>query len=208
MSEPEQSSPDPAAVLKSVRAQVRQNWVRAGLLPLVVCAVLVIIVEAAHLGPQGLPEKRVEDTFAAILAISAIVFLIGFGLDGRWTSAERIARDLTEEEAADPPRAAARVAEAIQDATAALTLMGNALSLAAVLAAYAGGGFNQGAQLLVLAACYHFFFLSRHSYYYGLVAAAGEGTLLAPPEAPSDEPPEHPQDGHGDLPDDAACSAP
>ena len=57
--------------------------------------------------------------------------------------------------------------------------------LAAVLAAYAGGGFNQGAQLLVLAACYHFFFLSRHSYYYGLVAAAGEGTLLAPPEAPS-----------------------
>lgn len=179
---------------------MRRTWLLGGVLPLLGLFLLVLVVGYYQLGPQGLSEKRVEDTFQAILAISALVFLIAFSLDSYWASPERLAAALERSGVADEPAQAARqAADAVRDTGSALTLMGNAIGAAAVLAAYTAGDVGYGLQLIVLGACYHLFFLSRQGHYAQLVHEAAEGTLLAPPEeAVADN--HTPQEAHDDAP--------
>jgi hypothetical protein len=194
------SEKDPGEIIRELGVAVRRTWILGGVLPLLGFLALVLLVGFYQLGPQGLGERRVEGTFEAILAIAAVVFLIAFSLDSYWSSGERLGGALERAQiAGDPPKAAAHVAETMRDTNSALTLMGNAIGAAAVLAAYAAGDVTYGLQLIVLGACYHLFFLSRHSHYARLVEAAAEGSLLAPPdEAVADN--HAPQEAHDEAP--------
>jgi len=184
--------------MSQVRATVRRTWLKGGVLPLGLFLLLSAAVGHFQLGPQGLTPKRTEDTFEAILAISALVFLIAFSLDGYWASPERLGAALERSGAiGEPVQAATQAAEAMTDTASALTLMGNAIGAAAVLATYTGGNASYGMQLILLGGAYCLFLLSRHQHYYELVEAAADGSLLVPPE---EHPAVQPQEADNNAP--------
>ena len=125
-------------------------------------------------------------SFQAVLAVSALLFLIAFWLDGHWTNADKLGTRIWL--AAGGARFTPTSTQlASQDALAfqsiltsvkTLTLTGCAIGIAAVIGGLAGLGFAHAAQLLVMAAAYQTFVLSRHPYYTELLQLAADGELV------------------------------
>jgi hypothetical protein len=172
------------------RAGMLRMWLMAGVLPLLVCAMLTLAVSVAWAKPLTADEHDIERGFQAVLAICSALFLIGFWLDGKWTNSERLARRIWRAaggEQFSPTRSqlAAQSEIAFRTVTQSahtLTIIGAAMALAAVISAGAGLRMAEAAQVLLLGMAYQLFVLSRHPYYGELLMAAARGELVAPEE--------------------------
>jgi len=167
-----------------------RTWFGWGLGPLAASAMLMFAVSAVWASPLNADKHIVERGFQAVLAICAGLFLTGFWLDGKWTHSERIATRIwlaAGGESFTPSRsqlaAQADIAfKSIASSTTALTVIGGAIAVAAVISVWAGLGVGQGAQLVLLGLAYQVFVLSRHPYYEEVLQAAARGELVAAEE--------------------------
>lgn len=184
------SERDPRLVEVSTR--LRHNWLSWGILPLAVFVVLTLFVAAFQTAAPGLSDMQMERRFQVILGISAALFLIGFSLDSHWTSAQKLARRLSMQAGLDPEKAqksarklaeqADLVFESILSSSLALTVIGAAIGLMAILAAAGRLGMDYSIMLLLVAAAYQLFVFSRHSYYREVMEAAAAGKLVFEPK--------------------------
>lgn len=174
---------------------MRHTWFVWGIIPLAASIVLTLLIVAALNGQPDMTAMTMERRFQLLLAIAAGLFLIGFSLDSHWTGAQKLARRLLLAAGITPdsrgrfPRLTARqqlqlaghsnlVFDSILSSVQALTVIGAAIALVAVLAAAARLGLSYAIMLLILSAAYQLFVLSRHSYYKEVMLAAAEGKLL------------------------------
>ena len=147
---------------------------------------------AAYASQPVLSPKRAEDSFYAFLAISAIVFLIAFSIDGHWTSPRRIAQRIhnrigssengerRSDRAAPEALAAFRAAVAadiVLSSSISLGFMGQVIGIIAILCIISGAGPVYAYLLLAVAVSYQLYLFSRHPYYEQVVEAAYNGEL-------------------------------
>lgn len=183
--------------LEQFAAELRNTWLKWGLLPLAAGIVLTLMAVSLAASPERFTERALELRFQIVLALGAGLFLIGFSLDSHWTNAQKLARRIaraaglqatpaeTEElkkksgrRLAETLQGQAQIAaDSIMTSTLALTIIGGAVVVTAILAAAAGLGLGSALLLLLLAAEYQFFVYSRHPYYKELLAAARAGEL-------------------------------
>lgn len=174
--------------LAEASRQLKRMWLLWGIVPLVIAAVLVFACSAGWASPSKADEHVVERGFQAMLAICGGLFLIGFWLDGKWTSTDRLAARIWQaaggaQSAPKRPQLAAQADVAFQTITAsaaALSAIGGAIAVAAVISVWAGLNLSQACQILLLGLCYQIFILSRHPYYEEVLTAASEGELALP----------------------------
>ena len=181
---------DDSRIEQAKRTMLR-TWLMWGLVPLAVSALLMSAVSTVWASPISADEHTIERGFQAVLAICAGLFLAGFWLDGKWTHSERLATRIWLAAGGEefvPTRsqlaAQAEIAfKTIATSTTALTVIGGAIAVAAVISAWAGLGMGQCAQLVLLGLCYQLFVLSRHPYYNEVLTAAARGELVVPEDA-------------------------
>ncbi len=179
------ADPEQERKLFHIRRRLRRTWLVWGLGPLGIFLLLMLGVSGVEASTAQDSGPQIERQFMAALAVSALLFFVGFSLDGRWTDAERLARRIYEAAGGasfTPSRSqlAARadtVFSSIAISVNALTAIGLLMGLIAVLAAVAGLQLVYGLQLLVLAAIYQLFIFSRHPYYDEVLQAAACGEL-------------------------------
>ncbi len=179
--------------LRTTRQGLRRRWLAWGLLPLVVCLVLTLAVDAVEAADFAIEPRQLEVNFQAIFAISAMLFLVAFTIDGHWTNAQRLARRIVRLVERDGRRVksdtladyASVVFNSVAGSSQALTVVGVAIAFSAVVAAGMGLGIYYALLILALAAEYQLFVLSRHPYYMEIMAAAAAGRLVL--EAEGDE---------------------
>ncbi len=187
----------PAEEIDQLKQHLMQRWLAWGIAPLIVCAVLagLLLVLWSHPGPiEGKQETRLA--FEIVLGVGAAIFLAGFYIDGHWTSADRLARRIFEAsggETADVPpedwakygsnrsqlRSNAEIAlNSIRASADAITLMGGAIGLVAIVSVIMGLPGIHVLQILLLQLFYQLFVFSRHPYYLRLAEAALNAELL------------------------------
>jgi hypothetical protein len=181
--------------LGSLREHLLHRWVTWGIAPLVACAVITLLLASfAPVGPiEG--KQAIRLAFEIVLGVGAAVFLAGFYIDGHWTDADRVARKIYAAAGGDERRTPASWAQSaahrsalqsnaaialasIRASADAITLMGAAIDLTAVVSVLMGLPTVHALQMLVLALCYQLFVFSRHPYYLELAEAALRGELL------------------------------
>lgn len=175
--------------------QMRHTWFVWGLVPLAISIVATLLVASAANAATTMTPMGLERRFQVLLALSAGLFLIGFSLDSHWTGAQKLAKRILLAAGLRPdrkgkfPKLSLRqqqdlsqhsdlVFGSILSSVQALTLIGGAIAVVAVLAAAAHLGISYAVMLLILAVGYQLFVLSRHSYYREVMAAAAEGRLV------------------------------
>ena len=176
--------------IDEVTRRMSSDWLTWGLWPTLGCALLVLAITRGHGPGHAINEELLLRSFQAVLAVSALLFLIAFWLDGHWTNAEKLATRIWLAAGGArfdpiPTQLAAQDALAFQSiltSVKTLTLTGCVIGIAAVIGAVAGLGFPHAAQLLVMAAAYQIFVMSRHPWYAELLQLAADGELK-----PSDE---------------------
>ena len=172
--------------ITDVTRRMNSDWLTWGLWPTLGCVLLVVAITRGHGPSKAINEEILLRSFQAVLAVSALLFLIAFWLDGHWTNADKLGARiwLAAGGARFTPTSsqlAAQDALAFQSILASvktLTLTGCAIGIAAVIGALAGLGFGHAAQLLVMAAAYQLFVLSRHPWYTELLQLAADGELI------------------------------
>ncbi|MBM3498611.1 MAG: hypothetical protein FJX74_08045 [Armatimonadetes bacterium] len=176
---------------RKLRVQLRRTWLWWSCIPLVAVLLGLAATTAACASQPVLSTKRAEDSFYVFLAISALVFLFAFTIDGHWTNPKRVARHLQKRlgEAATLPvgidPAAAQAAETragiasgiVLGSSTSLALMGHAIGLIAILCILSGAGPVHAYLLLAVAVSYQLYLFSRHPYYEQLAEAAYAGEL-------------------------------
>ena len=175
---------------RKLRVQLRRTWLMWSCVPLVVVLIGLAATTAAYASQPVLSQKRAEDSFYALLAISAIVFLFAFSIDGHWTNPKRIAarirRRLGEAEpsptdpAAQTAASEARAgvaADIVLGSSSSLGLMGHVIGLMAILCIVGHAGPMHAYLLLAVAVSYQLYLFSRHPYYEQVTEAAYAGEL-------------------------------
>lgn len=171
--------------LSDARQRLRRTWLLWGLAPLGLFLLLTLAVSGVEASTADDSEQQMQRRFEAALAVSALLFFVGFSLDGRWTDAERLGKRIHKASGGEtftPTRlqlaASADVAfTSIDGSVTALTAFGIAIGLIAVLAVLSGLPLACGIQLVALAAIYQLFIFSRHPYYNEVLQAAAQGEL-------------------------------
>ena len=172
---------------RRLRVELRRTWLIWSCVPLVAVLTGLVATTAVYASQPVLSQKRAEDSFYALLAISALVFLFAFSVDGHWTNprhvAERIRKRLAGIEA-DPgaaaqaaPQGAAEfragvAAGIILGSSSSLGLMGHAIGVIAILCIISGAGPVNAYLLLAVAVSYQLYLFSRHPYYEQIAQAA------------------------------------
>ncbi len=172
--------------LRVSRQGLRRRWLVWGLLPLVVCLALTLAVDAVEAADFSIKPQQLESNFQAIFAISAMLFLIAFTIDGHWTNQQRLARRIVRLIERDGRRVKADtladyapvVFNSVAGSSRALTVVGVAIAFSAVVAAGMGLGIYYALLMLALAAEYQLFVLSRHPYYMEIMEVASAGRLV------------------------------
>ncbi len=182
----------------ALRRRLSYIWVVWGLFPLGIMFVLMLVVASpeanADAGTVKQQERLVtERRSQAVLAVSALLFFVGFSLDGRWTDAERVGQRILRAVGGDdlksrPVKLAKKCAQlaeradlairAVKRSVVMLTGTGLVMGVLAVGAGVAKLPLVSGLQLLALAAIFQVFVVSRHPYYGELVEAALCGELV------------------------------
>lgn len=188
---------DPTA---RVRLELRRTWLIWSVLPLAAFLVALVLSTVAHASQPVLSQKRAEDSFYTFLAISALVFLFAFTIDGYWTNPKRVAEAIVKrlnlspkapdsagespppELAAPPERRATIAHEVVVGSASSLGFMGHVIGLAGILCLLAGAGPVHAYLLISVAVSYQLYLFSRHPYYERVVAAAHNGELRAEEE--------------------------
>ncbi len=179
--------------LRITRHGLWRRWLAWGLLPLAVCLVLTLAVDAVEAADFSMKPRQLELNFQAIFAISAMLFLIAFTIDGHWTNQQRLARRIARLVERDGRRVksdtladyAPVVFNSVAGSSRALSVVGVAIAFSAVVAAAVGLGIYYALLILALAAEYQLFVLSRHPHYMEIMEAAAAGRLVL--EADEDE---------------------
>ena len=140
--------------LGSLREHLLHRWVTWGIAPLVACAVITLLLASfAPVGPiEG--KQAIRLAFEIVLGVGAAVFLAGFYIDGHWTDADRVARKIYAAAGAMSTIArllgagaahrsalqsnAAIALASIRASADAITLMGAAIDLTAVVSVLMG----------------------------------------------------------------------
>jgi hypothetical protein len=171
------------------------DWINWGLWPTIGCALLVLVITRGAGPGHGRPvnEEILMRGFQGVLAVSALLFLVAFWLDGHWTNVEKLSTRiwLAAGGARFTPTSSQLAAqdnlafESILASVKTLTLTGCAIGVAAIIGSLAGLGFAHSAQLIVMAAAYQVFVLSRHPYYAELLQMAADGELIPTTPVPS-----------------------
>ena len=191
--------PEPIEIL---RQHLLRRWINWGIVPLLICAAITLLL--ALWGPQGPIEGKQQTRlgFEVVFGIAAAVFLAGFYIDGHWTGAERVARKIYEAAGGNDGRhpkswassgahrsalrSSAQIAlGSIRASADAITLMGIAIGLTAIVSVLMGLPSDHAIQILLMGAAYQLFIFSRHPYYIRLAEAALNGELL--PRADDEE---------------------
>ena len=181
--------------IEALRRHLTYRWISWGIVPLLVCALVVGVL--ALWGVDGPVEGKQQTrlAFEIVLGVSAAVFLAGFYIDGHWTGSQRLARRIFREAGGDDDRNPASWAQSTAHRTAlqeqadialnsirasadAITLMGSAIGLVAIVTVIMGLPSVHALQILVLGLAYQFFVFSRHHYYIRIAEAALDGQLL------------------------------
>lgn len=180
----------------NVSHRLLDTWLKWGLLPLGGAVVLAFFAGAVSMNGLAFSERQAELAFQALLAISAALFLAGFGLDSKWTNSQKLARRIhfaaenDGKHATDAfTRAAYKgiVSDSIMSSSVALAIIGWGIALTGVLAAGAGLGVASALLLLVLALEYQLFVFSRHPYYSAILTTAENGELVVESEDKEEE---------------------
>jgi hypothetical protein len=188
-----------AQPVESLREHLLSRWLSWGIAPLVVCALIVgLLVMWGPTGPiEGKQQTRLA--FEIVFGVAAAVFLAGFYLDGHWTNNERLARRIFTAaggaEERDPESwaqsAAHRTAlqsnaeialNSVRASADAITIMGVAIGLVAIVSVLMGLPGVHAAQILLMGLFYQFFIFSRHPYYLQVAETAVAGQLLPSPD--------------------------
>jgi len=189
----------PRDTIQELHEHLTYRWVTWGLVPLAVCAILVLVADqVAPPGPiAGKQQTRLA--FEIVLAFGAALLLAAFYIDGHWTSSDHIARKMFKAAGADanrPPsswaQSASHRARLRQHSDIALgtviasadtmTVLGAFIGVAAIAVIFLGLNLSHAAQMVLLALFYQLFLFSRHPYYERLAEAAARGELLPPDE--------------------------
>jgi len=185
--------------LLKMTSQMRHAWFMWGIIPLAAAIVLTLLAVALVNADVPMTPMGLERRFQVLLALGAGLFLIGFSLDSHWTGAQKLAKrlalaaDIQPDQKGHFPRLTARQQQQLADhsdlvfnsilaSVQALTIIGGAIALVAILAALARLGLSYAVMMLVLAASYQLFVFSRHSYYREVMIAAAEGKLVVEQE--------------------------
>jgi hypothetical protein len=175
---------------RRLRMQLRRTWLLWSCLPLVVILVGLAATTAVYASQPVLSQKRAEDSFYALLAISALVFLFAFTIDGHWTNPKRVAQRIRRRLEAGPAGApeslgetrAAIATEMVLGSSTALGLMGHVIGVIAILCVVGAAGAVYAYLLLAVAVSYQLYLFSRHPFYEQIVEAAFAGELEAEEE--------------------------
>jgi hypothetical protein len=176
---------------RKLRVELRRTWLWWSCVPLVAVLIGLAATTAACASQPVLSVKRAEDSFYSFLAISALVFLFAFTIDGHWTNPKRVAVRLRKRlgeaatlalgvEPAAVQAAEERAALAsgiILGSSTSLGLLGQVTGLVAILCVLSGAGTVHAYLLLAVAVSYQLYLLSRHPYYEQLASAAYAGEL-------------------------------
>ena len=187
----------PPTELELLHHHLMTRWLLWGLLPLAICTAGMFIASASS-GPGPIEGKQATRlAFEIVLSIGGALFLAAFYLDGYWTAAERIARRIYIAAGGDEERQPSSWAQSphhrsqlagqaqialgsIKASADAVTLMGSAIGISAIVTVLMGLGLGYGAQMLLFGLFYQLFIFSRHPYYERLAEAATRGELLPP----------------------------
>jgi len=171
---------------RKLRVDLRRTWLIWSCVPLVAVLIGLVATTAVYASQPVLSQKRAEDSFYLFLAISALVFLFAFSVDGHWTNprrvADRVRRRLTggpdqSAPAQTPPGGAAEARAAVASdiilgSSSSLGLMGHAIGAIAILCLVSGAGPVHAYLLLAVAVSYQLYLFSRHPYYEQIAQAA------------------------------------
>lgn len=178
-----------------VRLELRRTWLIWSVLPLAAFLVALVLSTVAYASQPVLSQKRAEDSFYTFLAISALVFLFAFTIDGYWTNPKRVAEAIVRrlnldlapadprtespapELAASPQERATVAHDVVVGSASSLGFMGHAIGLAGILCLLAGAGSVHAYLLISVAVSYQLYLFSRHPYYERVVEAAHNGEL-------------------------------
>jgi hypothetical protein len=169
------------SVTTRVRVDLRRTWLIWSVLPLAVFLLALLACTAVWASAPVLSPKRAEDSFYMFLAISAIVFLIAFALDGYWTNPRRVSALVARR--GEGQGRGERASRVVVTSASALGAMGLVMGLAPILCLAGGAGKDNAYLLLSVAISYHLFLFSRHPYYEQVVEAAESGELDNQPDA-------------------------
>lgn len=181
--------------IEILRQHLLRRWLNWGVLPLLICALIVLLL--ALWGPGGPIEGKQQTrlAFEIVFGVAAAVFLAAFYIDGHWTGAERLARKIFRAAGGNEERhprswaqsgahrsalrsQAAIALGSIRASADAITLMGIAIGLVAIVSVLMGLPGEHAVQILLMGAFYQLFIYSRHPYYIRLAEAALDGKLL------------------------------
>ncbi|MBM3472398.1 MAG: hypothetical protein FJX75_03895 [Armatimonadetes bacterium] len=172
---------------RKLRVELRRTWLIWSCVPLIAVLIGLAATTALAASQPVLSQKRAEDSFYAFLAISALVFLFAFSVDGHWTNPKQVAEHIRKRLAGtqpDPGAAAqaapqgpaemraAVAADIILGSSSSLGLMGHAIGVIAILCLISGAGPVHAYLLLAVAVSYQLYLFSRHPYYEQVAQAA------------------------------------
>ena len=175
---------------RQLQQRLSNTWLFWGMFPLGVVIVLMLALAgpAVSANTSGVTQQEhivIKHRAEAVLAVSALLFFVGFSLDGRWTDDERIGRHILRAAGGDQFRPtrdqlashAEQAFRAVSRSVTMLTGIGLAMALLVVAAVVIDLPLLNAGQLLVLAAIFQVFAFSRHPYYSDLTYAAISGEL-------------------------------
>lgn len=178
-----------------VRLDLRRTWLIWSVLPLAAFLLALVLSTVAYASQPVLSQKRAEDSFYTLLAISALVFLFAFTVDGYWTNPRRVAETIVRrfssgaapvtkgddeqppELAVSPEQRATVASEVVLSSASSLGFMGHVIGLAGILCLIGGAGPVHAYLLVSVAVSYQLYLFSRHPYYERVVEAAHSGEL-------------------------------
>jgi len=178
-----------------VRLDLRRTWLVWSVLPLAAFLLALVLSTVAYASQPVLSQKRAEDSFYTLLAVSALVFLFAFTIDGYWTNPRRVAETIVKrltpgaervtkgddqpppELAVSPDQRATVASEVVLSSASSLGFMGHVIGLAGVLCLIGGAGPVHAYLLISVAVSYQLYLFSRHPYYERVVEAAHSGEL-------------------------------
>ena len=181
-----------AGRLQQVSHKMFHDWLVWGLVPLAACIVLTLLVQG-YVGQLAVTERQLEIRFQMVFAVAAALFLLGFSLDSQWTNHQKLAKRIAaaalaalDGDSKRPPRL--RPADllvhsdiafsSILTSTLALTIIGAAIGVVAIIAAAVGLGLTYAVMMILLSVSYQIFVFSRQAYYKEVMALADEGKLV------------------------------
>lgn len=171
--------------LKTARRNLRRRWLTWGLLPLAVSLILVMAADSVYAASALIHEDVLNTSFHAIFAISALLFLVAFTLDGHWTNRHRLAERILRAVEADDRRPkvdtladyASIVYRSVWVSSWVQVIAGMATAACAIVAAGMGLGISHALIILSIAASFQVYVLSRHPHYMQIMEDAGSGQL-------------------------------